>query len=170
MAKTIICLVLTAVFAFLSLSSYADTDAPRMRQWMAYYEEYQALKALKTLGDRSDDAKMTLLNKLRTMYPEKAAIYETKFKEEFGNVYHTVILIHNDQTAGAHHGTYGNQVVIVNGDIKVFSRDTAAGRSAGLRRLELFAVWDAAADLFDHFTKRGSHRNFYQTGIVDLAA
>ena len=83
MAKTIICLVLTAVFAFLSLSSYADTDAPRMRQWMAYYEEYQALK---TLGDRSDDAKMTLLNKLRTMYPEKAAIYETKFKEEFGDL------------------------------------------------------------------------------------
>lgn len=83
MAKTIICLVLTAVFAFLSLSSYADTDAPRMRQWMAYYEEYQALK---TLEDRSDDAKMTLLNKLRTMYPEKAAIYETKFKEEFGDL------------------------------------------------------------------------------------
>ena len=32
MAKTIICLVLTAVFAFLSLSSYTSTDAPRMRR------------------------------------------------------------------------------------------------------------------------------------------
>lgn len=83
MAKTIICLVLTAVFAFLSLSSYTSTDAPRMRQWLAYYEEYQALK---TLGDRGDDAKMTLLNKLRTMYPEKASLYEAKFKEEFGDL------------------------------------------------------------------------------------
>ena len=83
MAKTIICLVLTAVFAFLSLSSYTSTDAPRMRQWLAYYEEYQALK---TLGDRGDHAKMPLLNKLRTMYPEKASLYEAKFKEEFGDL------------------------------------------------------------------------------------
>ena len=52
----------------------------------------------------------------------------------------------------------------------MFRRDTSAGRSAGLRRLELFAVWNAAADLFDNFTQRGSHRNLYQTGIVDLAA
>ena len=75
-----------------------------------------------------------------------------------------------DQTAGSHHGADGDQVIVVDRDIKMFCRDTAAGRSTGLRRLELFAVWNAAADLFDNFTQRGSHRNLYQTGIVDLAA
>ena len=79
-----------------------------------------------------------------------AGFLHSKFQEEFGNVYHTVILIHNDQTAGAHHGTDGNQVVIVNGDIKVFSRDTAAGRSSGLCGLELLSAGDAAADFLDY--------------------
>lgn len=83
MAKTIICFVLMLVFAFLGLSSYTGTDAPRMRQWLAYYEEYQALK---TLGDRGDDARLTMLKQLRQMYPEKAALYEAKFKEEFGDL------------------------------------------------------------------------------------
>ena len=63
-----------------------------------------------------------------------------------------------------------DQVVIVDRNIEMLSRDTSAGRTAGLCRLELLAVRDAAADLFDYLTERGSHGNLHQTGVVDLAA
>ena len=99
-----------------------------------------------------------------------AAFINGKLEEEFRKVHHAGVLVHNYKSARAHHGAYRGEVVIVYRGIYKRCGNTSAGRTAGLRRLELFAVWDAAADLFDHFTKRGSHRNFYQTGIVDLAA
>ena len=49
-------------------------------------------------------------------------------------------------------------------------RDTSAGRTAGLCRLELLAVRDTAADLLDDFAQGGTHRNLDQTGVVDFAA
>ena len=34
-----------------------------------------------------------------------------ELQEEFGNIYHTGIFIHNDHTAGSHHGADGDQDV-----------------------------------------------------------
>ena len=49
-------------------------------------------------------------------------------------------------------------------------RNTSAGRAAGLGCLELLAIGDAAADLFDDGTQRRSHGNLHQAGIGDLTA
>ena len=46
--------------------------------------------------------------------------------------------------------------------------DAAAGRAAGLDRLELPAVRDAAADLVDDLAQRDAHRHLDQAGVVDL--
>ena len=88
-----------------------------------------------------------------------AGLLHRKFQEEFGDVYHTVVFIEDNQAAGAHHRADGDQVVIVDGDIKMLCRDTAAGRPAGLCRLELLAARDPAADLLHDFTQSRSHRN-----------
>ena len=93
-----------------------------------------------------------------------------KFKKKFGNIHHTVVFIHNDQAAGAHHGADGNQIVIVNGNIKMFGWDTAAGGAAGLGRFEFLSVWNTASDLINNRPQRSSHGNFYQPRVVDLAA
>ena len=42
-----------------------------------------------------------------------AGFIHGKFQEEFRDVYHTGVFVHDDQTAGAHHGTDRDQVVIV---------------------------------------------------------
>src|SRR5699024_6534017 len=99
-----------------------------------------------------------------------AGLFHGEFQEELGDVHHTVILIHNDQTAGTHHGTDGKQVVIVNGDVEMLSRNTSAGRTAGLCRLEFLSVGNSAADLLDNLPQGGSHRDLHQTGIVNLSA
>ena len=49
-------------------------------------------------------------------------------------------------------------------------RDTSAGRSAGLRRLEFLAVRDTAADLFYDLAQCCSHGNFHKTDVRDLSA
>ena len=62
------------------------------------------------------------------------------------------------------------QVVIVDGDIEMLSRDTAAGGAAGLGRFELLAAGDTAADFFDDFPQGGAHGDLHQAGVVNLAA
>ncbi len=44
-----------------------------------------------------------------------------------------------------------DQVIVVDRNINVLSRDTSAGRTASLGRFELLAAWNTAADLFDDF-------------------
>ena len=61
-------------------------------------------------------------------------------------------------------------VVVVDRDIQMLRRDAAAGGAAGLRGLELLAVRDAAADVIDDGAQGGTHGDFHQTGVVDLAA
>ena len=99
-----------------------------------------------------------------------AGLLHRKFQEEFGDVYHTVVFIEDNQAAGAHHRADGDQVVIVDGDIKMLCRDTAAGRPAGLCRLELLAARDPAADLLHDFTQSRSHRNLNESCIMYFAS
>ena len=99
-----------------------------------------------------------------------AGFFYSEFQEEFCDIYHTVGFIHNDQTAGTHHGADGDEVVVIDRDIKVLCRDTSAGRAAGLCCFELLAIRDAAADLFDDLAQSGTHWDLYEAGVVDLAA
>ena len=98
-----------------------------------------------------------------------AAFIHGKFQEELGDIHHAGVLVHDDQTAGAHHRTDGDQVVVVDGGIDERSRDAAAGGASGLRRLEFLAVRDAATDILDDLPQGGAHRDLHQAGVVDLA-
>ena len=49
-------------------------------------------------------------------------------------------------------------------------RDTSAGWSAGLRRLEFLAIGDPSANLFYDLPKSCSHWNLYESCILNLAA
>ena len=99
-----------------------------------------------------------------------AGLVHGELKEELCKVYHTGILVHDDKSAGAHHGADGDKVIVVNGCIYKACGDASAGGTAGLRRFELLAVGDTAADLFYDLTKGGTHRNLNKTGVGDLAA
>ena len=99
-----------------------------------------------------------------------AGLIDRELQEEFCNVDHTVVFVHNDQTAGTHHGADCDQVIVIDRNIIVVDGNTSAGRTAGLCCLESFAVRDAAADLLDDFTESGSHLDLYKTSVVDLAA
>ena len=47
--------------------------------------------------------------------------------------------------------------------------DAAAGGAADLRRLELLAVGDAAADVVDQVAQRHADGHFHQPGVLDRA-
>lgn len=83
MARVIICLFLTLAFAFGSYTSFMSNDYPALKRWMTYYKEY---KELQGALDKGDASKAEMLDKLRTMYPEKAAEIESQFKAKYGNL------------------------------------------------------------------------------------
>lgn len=83
MAKTLICLVLTLVFAFLGFRSFMNNDYGPLKEWMAYYTEYKALQSALNEGTAS---KAEILAKLKAMYPERAQELEAKFKEKYGKL------------------------------------------------------------------------------------
>ena len=61
-----------------------------------------------------------------------AGLVHAELQEELGDVHHTVVLVHDDQAAGAHHGANGGERVIVDGGVDELGGDTAAGGAAGL--------------------------------------
>ena len=93
-----------------------------------------------------------------------------EFKEELRDVNHTVVFVHNDQTAGAHHGADRGEVIVVDGSVDERSGDTTTGRTTGLSSFELLAAGNAAADFFNNFSEGSTHRNFNETGVGDLTA
>ena len=109
---------------------------------------------------RTDSARRTL----------SAGFIHGEFQEEFCDVDHTVIFVHDDQSAGAHHGTESGKVIVCHRRIDMRCRNTAAGRAARLSRLEFLAAGNTSADIIDNFTQRGTHFDFHQTCIDDLSA
>lgn len=83
MARVIICLFLTLAFAFGSYTSFMTSDYPALKRWMTYYKEY---KELQGALDKGNASKAEMLDKLRTMYPEKAAEIERQFESKYGNL------------------------------------------------------------------------------------
>lgn len=77
---------------------------------------------------------------------ERYGFVYRKLKEKLRNVHHTGVFIHNDQSAGSHHGTNGDQIIIVDRYVKMLCRDTSAGRASCLRRFEFLAARDTAAE------------------------
>ena len=90
-------------------------------------------------------------------------------QEEPGHVHHAGGFVHDNQTAGSHHGAGADQGVIVNGQIKLLRGQTAAGRTAALYRFELLAVLNAAGNIEHDFPQGNAHGHFRQTGFVDFA-
>ena len=88
---------------------------------------------------------------------------------EPGGVHHAGVLIHDDEAAGTHDGAQRCQGLIVQRGVDVFGGDTATGGATGLGRLELLPVGDAAADGIDDFGQGGTHGNFHQAGVHNVA-
>ena len=63
-----------------------------------------------------------------------------------------------------------DEIIVIDGNIKVLRRDAAAGGAAGLHGLEGLAIGDAAADIVNDIAELGAHGHFHQTGVVDLPA
>ena len=59
--------------------------------------------------------------------------------------------------------------LVVDGRVEEAGGDAAAGRAAGLHRLELLARGDAAADVEDDRGQRSAHGHFHQAAVGDLA-
>ena len=92
-----------------------------------------------------------------------------KVQEELGNVNHAGILVHNNKATTAHHSTGSNQGIIIDRQIQHAFRQTAAGRTADLYSLKLFAVGNAAADIINNLAHGNTHRHLCQTGVIDFA-
>ena len=99
-----------------------------------------------------------------------AGFVNREFQEELGDVHHTGGLVHDDQTAGAHHGADSDEVVVINRNVEMLGRNAAAGGAARLGRLELLSVGYAAADLLNDLAQGGAHGDLDQAGVIDLAA
>ena len=93
-----------------------------------------------------------------------------EFQIELRDIHHTGVFVHDDQSAGAHHGTDLREALVVDRCVNMDRRNTAAGRTAGLRRLEPLAIGNASADLFDDLAERCAHGDFHQADVRDLAA
>ena len=98
-----------------------------------------------------------------------AGFFHREFEIEFGNGYHTVVLVHHDHTTGTHHGTGCQKVIEIDRYIQVFLGQATAGRSPGLHRFEFFTVLDTATDLVNYFTKGSSHGNLDQAHVIDFS-
>lgn len=83
MAKVIICLILTVVFSFLGYTSFMSHDYKPLKDWMAYYTEYKAVRQMLSSGTAD---KAQILERLKSMYPEHAREIEAKFQEKYGSI------------------------------------------------------------------------------------
>ncbi len=73
-----------------------------------------------------------------------------KIEKISGHIHHAGILVHDNHTAGAHHGADFRQLIKVDAQIQVLFRDTSARRTAGLNRFELLLFGYSAADVINN--------------------
>ncbi len=86
-------------------------------------------------------------------------LIDGEFQEELGHVNHAGVLVHDDEATGAHHATNGGEVIVVNLGVDQTRGDATTRRTAGLSRLELLSIGDAAADVVDDVLERRAHGN-----------
>ena len=97
-----------------------------------------------------------------------AAFTLDEIHKKFSDIHHAGIFIHDDQSAGTHHGADFNQRLIIDLDLQVLFGDAAPAWTADLDRFEFLIIWNTTADFEDNITDSGSHGNFDQTGQIDL--
>ena len=98
-----------------------------------------------------------------------AALVHREVEVELRDVHHAVRLVHDDEAARAHDRADLRERLVVDRRVEELRRDDAAGGPAGLRRLELVAAADAAADVEDDLAQGGAHRDLDEAGVVHLA-
>ncbi len=86
MIKTLICLVLSAVFAFLSFYSFMTNDYRPLQQWLAYYREYKVVEEALSRGGISPDDLRSHLNTLILLYPGQSDDLEQKLESRYGDM------------------------------------------------------------------------------------
>ena len=90
-------------------------------------------------------------------------------EEELGDIDHAGRFIHNDQPARAHDRTGLGDLLVVDLGIAHRGGNTSARWTAHLDGLESFVVYDAVADSKYDLIDRHPHRDFDQSGSLDLA-
>ena len=78
-----------------------------------------------------------------------ARLGHAELDEEAGHIDHAGGVVHDDHAAGAHHGSGLDQRIVADAEVEQLCGNAAAGRAAGLHRLEVVSVGNAAADVFD---------------------
>ena len=96
-----------------------------------------------------------------------AALPLGKAHEETGNLYHTGILVHNNQSAGAHNGIQLLHGIKIKRRIQLILDQTSAGRTTDLYTLKCSTTLKTAADIIDDLTERGSHRHFNKACVLN---
>ena len=132
-------------------------------------ELVQVLHGSLAFGDAGEDLKHALGSDAARC-ALSAGLVADELHVELGHVDHTVVLVHDDGSAGTHHGSLGNEVVEVDRLVEVLGSQTSARRSACLDGLELLAAGDSSADVVDQLPEGCSHRDLDQSDVVDLAA
>ena len=102
-------------------------------------------------------------------YALAAGLCRGERQEEFGELNHAGVFIHDDHATGPHHSADVFQGIEVYRDVEMLDRDTTTQRAACLHCLELLTVGDTTADVKDNLTNGDPHRHFNQSRIVNLA-
>jgi hypothetical protein len=83
-----------------------------------------------------------------------AGLFLQKGQKILSDIDHTRAVVHDDHTAGTHHGADFVKSVEIHLQIQKALGNTAAGRTAGLHGFELASFGDAAAHAVDDFPQR----------------
>ena len=121
-----------------------------------------------TLGDTFEDF-LNLRHTFTACGTFTAGLFTAEVHEETSNLYHAGILTHNNKSAGTDDGSNFLDGIEVKRKIQMIFRQTAAGRTADLDGFEFSAILQAAADIINDLSQRGSEWNLDQTGTVDGA-
>ena len=80
------------------------------------------------------------------------ALILRKIHKEPGNLHHTSVVIHDNQTAGTDHCSHLLKRIKIQIDIQMPCNQTSAGRSADLYCLKFTVLFDSAADIVNHLS------------------
>jgi len=87
-------------------------------------------------------------------------------QEEFGELNHASVFIHDDHTTGPHHSTDVFQGVGVYRDVEMLDRDTTTQRAARLHCLEFFPVLNTSSNLKYNLTQSSTHWYLNQANVI----
>ena len=129
-----------------------------------FVEFGQVLLAAFALGDARERAQR-LVEADAARRALAAGFGAGELDEVAGDVDHAVVVVHHHHAARAHDRAELAQRLEIDRRVEHVVRDAAAGRAAGLHRLDVVAVHAAAADIIDELAERGAERHLDQAGV-----